>query len=287
MNHYEHEIIADDTSLQLNFKPIRSVNGYSPLHWHSHLEVILILDGYLTAFVSEKKYTLKRDDMLVINPGELHSTRGFGEVTYLLLQIPRDYLDKATDQSSLLHFQTYFPFITRNSTQKKLCECLLQLLEIYTKKEDGYQLYFSSVTYCFLYILYRNHSEKITRERKEEDNRNLERIEETIRYIKNNYRRDISLEEASGLVHISPEYFCRLFKKYTGQTLGEYVNAVRMLHFYHDLALTSYSVGDLMEQNGIRNYKAFIRLFKETYHTTPAKLRKKLREGQAQGPNPD
>ena len=254
MNHYEHEIIADDTSLQLNFKPIRSVNGYSPLHWHSHLEVILIQDGYLIAFVSEKKYTLKRDDMLVINPGELHSTRGFGEVRYLLLQIPRDYLSKTTDKSSLLHFQTYFPSITRNSTQKKLHECLLQLLDIYREKEDGFQLYFS---------------------------------DETIRYIKNNYRRDISLEEASGLLHISPEYFCRLFKKYTGQTLGEYVNAVRMLHFYHDLALTSYSVGELMEQNGIRNYKAFIRLFKETYHTTPAKLRKKLREGQIRNPNPD
>lgn len=280
MNQYEHEIIYDDSSLQLTFKPIQSVNSYTPLHWHSHLEVLFMLNGYMTAFVNEKKYTLKKDDLLVISPRELHSTRCFGEVGYILLQIPYDYLAKALEQVSLLHFQTYFPSITRNSTQKKLCECLTQLLDIYDRKEDGYQLYFSSIIYYFLYILYRHHSGKITRERMEKENRNLERIEETIRYVRNNYRHDLPLSEAAGLANVSPEYFCRLFKKHTGQTFYEYVNTVRMLHFYQDLLQTDYSITDLLERNGIRNYKVFMRMFKETYHTTPGKLRKNAKSTQ-------
>lgn len=61
MNRYEHEIISDDTSLRLTFRPVYSVNSYSPLHWHSHLEVIYLLDGSMTASVSEKNIPSGRE----------------------------------------------------------------------------------------------------------------------------------------------------------------------------------------------------------------------------------
>ena len=50
--------------------------------------------------------------------------------------------------------------------------------------------------------------------------------EEVIHYVKSNYKKEISLNEAAGLLNVSPEYFCRLFKKQTGQTFLEYLNAV-------------------------------------------------------------
>lgn len=280
MNGYEHEIIRDDAELSLLFQIIEAENAYTPLHWHSHLEIIFILNGYMTAFINDKKYVLKKNDMLVISPKELHSTRCFHKVSYLLLQIPYDYLSGALKQVSLIQFQAYFPSITTSSTQRRLHDCLFTLLSVYRKKEDGYQLYFSSVVYEFLYVLYKYHSKKITRETKEKENRNFERIEETIQYVKANYQREISLREMAELLNVSPEYFCRLFKKQTGQTFLEYLNAVRLIHFYHDLTETDYSITELMERNGITNYKVFIRTFKETYHTTPKKLRQSKRSRQ-------
>lgn len=118
---------------------------------------------------------------------------------------------------------------------------------------------------------------KITRETREKENRNFERIEETLQYVKANYKREISLAEAAGLLNVSPEYFCRLFKKHTGQTFLEYLNAVRLIHFYHDLLQTDYSITELLSQNGITNYKVFIRTFRETYKTTPGKLRRSMK----------
>lgn len=277
MNQYEHEIINDDTSLQLLFRLNYTVSGCTPLHWHSHLEIIFILSGYMTAFINDKKYTLKKEDMLIIGPRDLHSTHAFGEVRYLLLQIPYDYLSRALEHVALLQFQAYFPSITMNSSQKRLRDCLFTLLDIYEHKEDGYRLCFSSIVYEFLYVLYKNHSKKITKEIKEKENRDFERIEEIIQYVKTNYKRDISLQEVAGLLNVSSEYFCRFFKKNTGQTFLEYLNAVRMLHFYQDLLQTDYSINDLLERNGITNYKVFIRSFKETYHTTPGRLRQSLK----------
>lgn len=94
-----------------------------------------------------------------------------------------------------------------------------------------------------------------------------------LHYVKSNYKKDISLNEVAGLLNVSPEYFCRLFKKQTGQTFLEYLNAVRLLHFHQDLLDTDYSINDLLTRNGITNYKVFMRAFKDTYGTTPGRIR--------------
>lgn len=273
MNQYSHEIINDDTRLQLHFLLLTSNNYYSPLHWHGHLEIIFIQKGCMSAYISDRKYTLKKNDLLVVGSRELHSTRTWGGTDYLLLQIPTDYLSRVLSNVSLIQFQEYFPAITMNDAQKQLHSCLLELVKTYTEKEDGYLLHFSSVVYEFLYILYRNHSRRISPETREKDNRNFERMEEIIQYVKNHYKQEISLNDAAKLINVSPEYFCRLFKKHTGQTFLEYVNAVRLIHFHRELLSTDYSITDLMARNGITNYKVFIRTFKETYGTTPGKLR--------------
>ena len=276
MDSYTHEIINDDTRLQLYFVPITGSNFYSPPHWHGHLEIIFMQAGFMDAFINDQKYTLKKDDMLVVNPRELHATRPWGDADYLLLQIPFDYLSRVISNVSLLQFQAYFPSVTTNSGHRQLAMCLFELARTYKEKEDGYLLHFSSVAYEFLYILYRDFSRQISPQAKEKDNRNLEKMDEVIRYVKNNYKNNISLKDAASLLNISPEYFCRLFKKHTGQTFLAYLNAVRMSRFYQDLMATDYSVTDLMERHGITNYKVLIRDFKQTYGITPNKLRNRL-----------
>ena len=277
MGTYSHEIINDDTRLQLYFTQITSVSDYSPLHWHGHLEIIFILNGYMTAYINDQKYTLSKGDLLIVNPKELHTTRTWGRAQYLLLQIPYSYLSRVLDNISLIHFQEFFPSITMNSTQKKMCDCLFELASVYRQKEDGYLLQFSSIVYEFLYILYRNFSHKISLEAREKEHRNFERMEEVLQYVKTRYKENISLDDVAGLLSVSPEYFCRLFKKHTGQTFLEYLNTVRMFHFYQELLTTDYSVTELLDRNGITNYKVFSRSFKDTYGAPPSIIRKRMR----------
>ncbi len=275
MNHYDHEIINDDTRLQLHFGLISSTNDYSPIHWHGHLEIIFISKGYMTAYVGEQKYTLRKDDLLIVNPRELHSTRTWSDTNYLLLQIPYSYLSRVLNQVPLIQFQEFFPSLTMYSTQRQLLDCLFELIDTYQAKEDGYLLHFSSTIYEFLYILYRNHSHRLSEEAKEKENRNLERIEEVIQYVKTNYRDAISLNDVAKLLNVSPEYFCRIFKKHTGQTFLEYLGTVRMHRFYQELISSDLSITQLLENNGITNYKAFCRDFKNAYGAPPRQIRKR------------
>ena len=53
-------------------------------------------------------------------------------------------------------------------------------------------------------------------------------IETAKNYIKNNYHKDISLDDVSREVNISPYYFSKLFKETTGENFIEYLTNLRM-----------------------------------------------------------
>ena len=68
--------------------------------------------------------------------------------------------------------------------------------------------------------------------------RDLERMKLCMEFVREHYGERISLADAAGLLAITPEHFCRLFRKYTGQTFLAYVNQIRMEHFHTDLLET-------------------------------------------------
>mgnify|MGYP002263967837 FL=1 len=274
MTSYSHEIISDDTRPRLHFAVIKDSRFYSPMHWHGHLEIIYPLKGYMTAFINEQKYTLSQHDILIVNPHELHSTRTHGGVDYLLLQIPMEDLSRVLDHASSLHIKEYFPSIIGSTSLQKMRNYLQELCDTYENPHPGYLLHFSSVLYEFLYELYGNHSEVLSPEVKEKEKKNFERMDEILQYIRSHYQEDITLHDAASALHVSHEYFCRLFRKHTGQTFLSYLNAVRTMHFHEDLLRTDASITELLQRHGIQNYKVFLRDFKATYGCSPAELRK-------------
>ena len=271
---YEHELVQDDFQLQLHFAVIKSINDYFPAHWHNHLEILLILDGTMAAYVNDRKYELTYHDILLINPREIHSTQIHGSIRYILLQIPLEDLKRLMPNFEMLHFEEHIPFeAAKNKAVNRMETLLISMQNEFDQKDDGYQLHFTSLYYEFLHELYKSHSVQLSIQNRNKATKNLTRIELIMDYVKSHYQTSITLDEIAGSLSISPEYFCRLFKKYTNLTFLEYVNTVRLVHFYYDLKHSTDSITYLMDKNGITNYKVFIRMFRQAYGSTPAKIR--------------
>ncbi|PRD55886.1 helix-turn-helix domain-containing protein [Sphingobacterium gobiense] len=54
------------------------------------------------------------------------------------------------------------------------------------------------------------------------------RIHTVIKYAIENYRRTISIEEVSALIHLTPTAFCKFFKKHTQKTFISFLNEIRI-----------------------------------------------------------
>ena len=94
-------------------------------------------------------------------------------------------------------------------------------------------------------------------------------IKETISYVKNNYVKDISNITVAEYLDINSAYFCRLFKKETGYTFGQYLTHYRIKVAADLLANFDIRVSEVAEQVGYTDSNYFSQIFKKTMGITP------------------
>ena len=270
-----HETIQDDNFLQLHFTDVYAVNQSLPPHWHNHLEILYIVTGAMTAYIHDRSYALTHGDILIVNPRDIHATYVRDNCRYYLLQIPAAHLALIDNDWKLLHFGEYLPASADEASVNHSLSLILEaLFRLDQEQAPGYRLLFLAQIYELLYLLYKQDSTRLSAKSQSKTERDFLRIEQSMQYVKKNYRKQISLEDVAKELSLTPEYFCRIFRKYTGQTFFTYVNQVRLLYFYEDLIHTDESITYLLGKHGITNYKVFIREFKKAYGTTPHRLRK-------------
>ena len=250
-----------------------------PIHWHEYLEFLYLLNGHMSAVINATTYELDPGELLIINSEDLHMTRMYfdknmdkTECPYLLIQFSAARLREIFPDLDLLHFQTC---IRQEELHQiaGMTELLKKMQTLFEEHPDGYQLLLTSYFYEFLYILYQNFSVWNVERSRPASSRDLERITEIVSWTREHFKNPLTLNDAASHLALSREYFCRIFKKYTGQTYLEYLSSVRTMNFYNQLLTSDLSIPVLMEQNGITNYRTFLRTFRALYGTTPQKLR--------------
>lgn len=92
-------------------------------------------------------------------------------------------------------------------------------------------------------------------------------------YIKAHYQKDISLDDVSREVNISPYYFSKLFKEETGENFIEYVTAVRMEKAKELLENTNKSMKEICLEIGYADPNYFSRSFKKNLGVTPTEYK--------------
>lgn len=100
-----------------------------------------------------------------------------------------------------------------------------------------------------------------------------ERIVEIIGFIQKHFA-DVTLETLSGQFHLSKPYLSKYIKEKTGVTFQDAVKEERMKRACMLLKETSKNVEIIAAEVGYENLEHFNRLFKRTYHVTPAQYRK-------------
>ncbi len=104
-------------------------------------------------------------------------------------------------------------------------------------------------------------------------------LSDVLGWLSINYDTDLSVNEIAGKFGYHPSYLTSLFKKYTGQTVTEYINRQRIQASLNLLVITPrISLEEISEQVGFSDVKYFMRLFKRYEGVTPTNYRKTFSE---------
>lgn len=99
-------------------------------------------------------------------------------------------------------------------------------------------------------------------------------IKEILEFVDDNLSQGLSVPLLADKMRVSPAYFSRIFKRYTGYSFLDYLTEKRILLARKKLKNTNNSVYKIGEETGYPNATYFIRVFKKKVGMTPEAYRK-------------
>ncbi|WP_299838822.1 AraC family transcriptional regulator [uncultured Tenacibaculum sp.] len=105
---------------------------------------------------------------------------------------------------------------------------------------------------------------------------NSTRIDTVLKYISDNYSKNISLEDISQVACMTTNSFCRFFKKVTNKSFTQFLNEVRIRNASRYLAQNNLSVSEVSYLVGYNSITNFNKQFKQIMGSTPKSYREAI-----------
>lgn len=98
-----------------------------------------------------------------------------------------------------------------------------------------------------------------------------------LRFMNENFRSDISMTELSGIMGVTPQHFCRVFKKAMAVRPNEFLTRVRLEEAKRLLTEKDMSVSDAAAGAGFRDAGYFSTVFGRYEGMSPGEYKKKMK----------
>lgn len=249
-----------------------------PKHWHAPLEIIMpTINGY-EATCSNIEYHLQEGDILIINPGVIHSLKAPAYGERLIFQADYSILRRIKELETTLSTIAPALLITAEDSElahEHIQELMYSIRDIYFSDASMSEAYaYAKLIEIFVWIG-REYSPATrlfhvnTSKRKEY----TEKFVAICEYINEHCTENISLDDAARLAGFSKYHFSRLFKCFTNVSYYKYVNQRRIAHAENLLIDPSITVTEVALQSGFDSLSAFIRMFKIVKGVTPTEFK--------------
>ncbi len=199
-------------------------------------------------------------------------------------------LERGELEGSLSSADSFFEWM-RDTAYKNLMSVRLKALEFVLRAEsaayrNGGQVYvFTSRDEYLPQIMEMNDMDQIKRwflskisdsckniQNKREE-KSTSTVEQAKNYIREHFDKDISLDDVSRTVNISPYYFSKIFKEETGENFIEYLTNVRIERAKELLNSSEYTMKEICSMCGYSDPNYFSRSFKKNVGVTPTEYK--------------
>lgn len=259
----------------------KNVLGYTPLHWHDAMQFCAVVKGNIRFHVKEKEYFLETGDGIFVNSGCLHMAKPEGDPdsTYICMDFEPPML--ASFSGSAVEQQYLLPALTDPELESV---CLRQsvpwqaeiLSEIhasyacYTGQQPYYELETTIRLQQMFLLLLRHQPHGAGGHKKSRSNAVVQRI---ISYMGQHYGEKITLEDIADDASYTRSECCRVFKKFTGESIFSYLRSFRLERSTYMLQNTDQSVSDIAYACGFSSTSYYIEAFRAQFDMTPRQYR--------------
>ena len=274
VKHLKESTYIPDMTFPINVFFARDI----ALHWHDHMEWIIVKEGKARVQIDDTFIHLHKGEFAFINSKQLHAAWLLEENTELIAVVFNEAIirNNGLDNTENLYLLPYLnhkqklPNFLRSTEPhvEKINESINNLIKEFERKENGYELLIKAELFRIFGLIFRYY----TQLEEQSTNRIQKKYNMTVLldYLRENYNREISVNDAAKMVSLSPNHFCKVFKKVTGKTLIEYLHLLRINEAERLLIETDLPVTEIAEKIGFGSITYFGRVFKKIKNMPPS-----------------
>ena len=268
---YTHEIIMpnDDIPFKMFLFEGKDGNYVRQKHWHRSVEIFALFEGELEFYINEIRYPLQPGEFILVNSNEIHSILSPKKNQTVVLQIPLATFEKYYTDERFIYFSH-----SSRLQDEEVMRLIREMYLAYQEKKCGYELKVQSQFYMLVYLLVTKYRKTEVNEDLIRHNKNLNKLSAITSYMKENYKKELSLESLAKTFGYSPTYLSRMFQKYAKTNYKTCLDNIRLEHAAKDLVNTEITIGEIAFNNGFANSKAFAKVFRAKYGMLPSEFRK-------------
>lgn len=261
----------------------------SPLHFHPEVEILLVVQGDGTRIVGDSVNRYKPGDLVLIGSNTPHvwysdripnenEIKKWSEAIYIMFD-PNKFGEQFWNIPETKSIRKFITLTRRGikltgETREKILAIMNVISDSIGFKRvcllmNMLEIIASSDEYVFLSSPF---SQNII------NKNDSDRLNKVYEYVINNFRKEITLDEAASVANFSTPAFCHYFKKRVNKTFIKFLNEIRVGHACRLLVDENFPVADICFMCGFNNTSYFIKQFKMITGLTPLCYRKKFNE---------
>ena len=254
---------------------------YEHLHRHNEVQITWVKKGEGTLIAGNNMISFQPGDIFILGANQPHVFRSdaayFEKDSALGIHSLTVFFDPKGFLTTLLQFpemSSIKKFIDTSVYGMKAPEThsgpLKKYLARVNEHTHGYRL--SAFIELLQYMANLNHWKCLSSKAFELPITDYEglRMNDIYQYTMANYSEDITLEEIAAVIFLTPQSFCRYFKKHTGKTYTTFLHEIRINEACKKFMANDFtSISGIAYQSGFNNVVNFNRVFKSIIGKSP------------------
>ncbi len=249
-------------------------------HWHPEQEILYVKTGSIEVLIGKNTFVIHEKEICFVPPNALHSvitdspnTAYYALVfSYELLTLPDSHFFQISITEPLKSGQRAFPAVLESGDPHfSAAAAALDEICLCPKEAPNYKF----VIFRALIALYSAMQDALAPVDTMENAIDNRAVKTCLDYMQTHYAQKITLEQLAHLVHLHPNYLCKLFKTYTGQTAFQQLTRIRLENAAGLLEKSGCSVSQAANLCGFESVSFFSRKFKQIMGCIPKQYGKK------------
>lgn len=255
-----------------------------PAHFHTHCEIMYVLDGEVDVTVDGVTYRAMRDEAIFIAPHQIHSFKSSHLISIFVLFAElatfNDYAERMAESlpaSPIVHLELPEEIETARAVLQYLWG-LFQSPHAHVSQRPNLKpervLTARSMVKAAIAI-FMDHIEWVKKQSVTPDI-----MRQILEYCAEHYKTDISIQSVADALEVSPHAVTRIFTANFHQNFRKYINSLRIDEAAYKLISSADSITQIAFSVGFDTLRTFNRAFLAERNVTPSEYRRMFSPGE-------